>query len=135
LDIESRAIRRCDVLFGFDGSRYRPDDALADGNPKLPDLRTLGAAPSEPLPYRVRLTDLDRNGHMNNARYGDAVYNACTKSELDTRSIARFDINFLSELFEGDEFFIRRADADGAAHFEATGTNGRAVFRARILWA
>lgn len=130
LDIKSRAIRRCSPLFAFDDGMYIPQEPFADGNPQLPSIKDAPTVAHN----NVSITDLDRNLHMNNARYGDAIYNACTLDFLNAHSISAFDLNFLSELKAGESYDIRKRDAGDESYFEAVRADGLPVFRARIEW-
>lgn len=133
LNIRSRAVARVAPLFAaYPDEAYDPAYALEDGNIQLPPLAGDAYIATED---KVRITDLDRNGHMNNARYGDIAVNSCDHDYYATHTIRAFYVNFLSELKAGDRYRVRRADGDGQTDFEAEGS-GRAypVFRARIEW-
>lgn len=134
LDIANRSIRRCGPLFHFDDSEYIAEIAIADGNPKLPDIESHGAA-QEIFTQRVMITDLDRNVHMNNARYGDMFYNACDIRFLDAHDLIRFDIQFVSELKIGDVCTVFRAESGAETFFEGRAEGGKTVFKARAVWA
>lgn len=136
LDIRNKAVRRCSPLFRYSDDCYNPEYAVENGNPQLPDVNTLS---QEVLPHvsgRVQITELDRNGHMNNAKYADIVVNSCEYAYYATHTIKAFDFNFLSEMRIGDEYTVQSYTKDGISHFEANGnmrTNPK--FRARIVWA
>ncbi len=134
LDMQSKAIRRCAPLFSYDDSVYRPDSAVENGNPQLPELETV---PGDSTSYNdsVKITDLDRNGHVNNARYADIVVNSCDYSFYSSHQIHAFDFNFLSEMKMGNTYCVRAKTDRNVSYFEATGnTRVNPVFRARIMW-
>lgn len=57
----------------------------------------------------------DGLGHVNNARYGELVYDALTPSEqLALRELKRLDVWFLAELKPGDEVSVQRAEKEGS---------------------
>ncbi|MDD2955549.1 MAG: thioesterase [Oscillospiraceae bacterium] len=57
----------------------------------------------EPLGSReVRYSDLDTNGHVNNAVYGDIVCDHLPMEEIRRREIARFKIHYAREARSGD---------------------------------
>ncbi len=140
LDIRNKAIRRCAPLFSFDDSQYNPEYAVADGNPQLPELNSISSACEWECTGKVRITDLDRNGHMNNARYADIVVNSCDFDFYSAHKIASFDFNFLSEAKIGDEYRVRVKTHENVSYFEANkGVNSCGeqfpMFRAKITWA
>lgn len=133
LDTETRALRRVAPLFNFEAKMYRSEIALMNGNPAVPEIPTGSKRMvSEPTP--VRITDLDRNYHMNNARYGDAILNCCDIELLKKYSVKRFDINFLSELKYGDRFHMEYAACNNCTIFEGLREDDNAAFRAQIEW-
>ena len=59
---------------------------------------------------RVYNSYIDRNGHVNNCRYGEFVYDVFTDEEReDLIKLKRMDIYFLSELRNKDTFTILQA--------------------------
>ena len=135
LSFSDRKIKKCNDLFPYDESKYNPLDPFENGNGKVKSLSELGVEIKLGGEFTVGITDLDRNRHMNNARYGDAVLNSCGMDELNEKSIKSFDINFINELLVGDKYTVGRADADGGTYFEAVKSDGKTVvFRAFIGW-
>ena len=64
----------------------------------------LGLVPKEHANHRSRsvcFTDLDRNGHMNNTRYLDWIYDLLPSSFHQTHSPREFTVCYLSESLEG----------------------------------
>lgn len=135
LDTNSKAVRRCSPLFSYDDSRYNPEFALENGNIQLPELETIDCKSESTYSSAVRITDLDRNGHVNNARYADIVLNSCDFDYYSTHSIRAFDFNFLCEMKIGNEYTVSVKTVNDASYFEASGnTRVNPIFRARILW-
>ncbi|MDE6398385.1 MAG: hypothetical protein K2L51_03600, partial [Clostridiales bacterium] len=121
----------------YDDAMYRPDFAVEDSNPQLPDAHTLQNGAITSLQQgKVVITDLDRNGHMNNARYADIVVNSCDFDYYATHTIKAFDFNFLAEMTIGNEYTVFQHMRENVSYFEANG-NMRTdpIFRARIQWA
>ncbi len=135
LDFVNRSIKRCDGLFLFADEEYNPDNAVADGGLKIPALIELNAEIEKVYDYTVRVCDLDRNLHMNNARYGDCVLNAYSPEELAGTIIKSFDINFINEMKIGEAFTLYRAVKDSADYYEAVKNDGKIVFRAKVCKA
>ena len=135
IGISDRSIKKCKELFGFADSMYRPDEPFENGNGRIKPLKELGSEEKFVGEFTVNITDLDRNKHMNNARYGDVVLNSCTMDELNEKSIKRFDVNFVSELFAGEKFRVSRADSGDETYFEAVkSADETVVFRALVGW-
>lgn len=133
IDLSSHRIQRCGPIFErFSDSDFIPTEPLANANPKigkLPDCT------EEAFTYTVQVTDLDYNVHMNNARYGDIILNICGMETLEKLTISRLDINFMSQLFAGDSFEVRKAQDGDATYIEAKKLGEETVvFRARVEW-
>ena len=58
--------------------------------------------------YRVRFSDLDHNGHMNNTNYANLILNA-----VQNKTFTHFEINFLNECLQDDEIYISVTEDDG----------------------
>ena len=52
--------------------------------------------------YTAGYNDLDFNGHVNNAKYADYIFNAIDLSVYDNKKIKSFQINYLKEWFAGN---------------------------------
>ena len=90
---------------------------------------------------QVCFTDLDRNGHMNNCRYLDWMYDLLPAQFHSRHPVREFTICYLSEAREGDEMQLRWDTLpDGSLRIEAardvpasTPGHGR-VFSAQLLF-
>ena len=134
IDTRTHKIGRLDQLFAkYTDSDYIPNEPFDDANRKIGALPDSGAV--IPAPFIVQVTDLDQNFHMNNARYGDMVLNACGVQTLKENRIARVDLNFMSQLFIGDKYEIYKARTGNITFIEArkSGAND-VIFRARAEW-
>lgn len=135
LDIGNKAIRRCAPLFRYEDSQYIAEFALKEGNPQLPELSTIAGESEARFADNVKITDLDRNGHVNNARYGDIIVNCCDFGFYSTHKIKAFDFNFLCEMKMGNDYIVDVKNTGNESYFEAHGnTRVNPIFRARILW-
>lgn len=131
IDVKSRMIRRCNVLFDFADEVYIPNAPFEDGNKTV--IFDEDAENALIMTDKVRITDIDRNKHMNNARYGDMMLNAFTMEKLTRERIVGFDINFVSEMKYGDDYGVCLQDFDNCSKLK-TVRNGDTVFRAEIRW-
>ena len=135
LDTLTTAVRRCAPLFPYSDDRYTPDFTLKDGNPQLPAWENVEAESVDAFEGFVRLSDLDRNIHMNNVRYADAVMNGCDFDFYATHTICALDFNFLAQMRVGDDYIVRRKDKGKESFFEMISPkNPRPIFRARLQW-
>lgn len=70
----------------------------------------------DPLPCmerRAAYSDIDYNRHVNNARYIQWVQDCLAFDELSSWSAMRCDINYLSEVTEGEPISLFRANSSG----------------------
>ncbi|MCE5170637.1 thioesterase [Paenibacillus profundus] len=82
---------------------------------------------------KVRLSSIDMNGHLNNARFADICLDALTQKQLE-RGIARFHITYHQEVAPGDEMTVLRSDGDGASYFICgTSAEGSRFFDACVV--
>ncbi|MFI3213765.1 MAG: thioesterase [Eubacteriales bacterium] len=63
------------------------------------------------LKRRVFSSDIDGNGHMNNAHYVRWCFDMYETSELNMRKVKSFQIQYVKELLENDEITINRYDS------------------------
>jgi acyl-ACP thioesterase len=59
-----------------------------------------------------RLSDIDVNGHINNAKYAEWAINAIPLDLYKNSSVKEVSMNFLSEGFYGDEIRIKTKKID-----------------------
>ncbi|PKL23166.1 MAG: acyl-ACP thioesterase [Spirochaetae bacterium HGW-Spirochaetae-3] len=132
-----------------DAENFRPrrPEALAAGLPTNDGLDSLpdgaGAiAASEGLEKAmdrvVGYSDLDCNGHMNNARYVQWIQDALDPAELAEASAMRLDINYLAEMRLGVPAGLYAGAIDGDAAWplrraiEGRTSEGQSSFRAEL---
>jgi acyl-ACP thioesterase len=90
---------------------------------------------------KAAYSDIDYNGHVNNARYIQWIQDAVKPEMLEGAGKMRMDINYLSEIKPGEttEIFFAPLEEEGAFAFEGRkpgGEPGQAAFRAELrLWA
>lgn len=92
-------------------------------------------APPSPVPYseyRVRSTDTDVGGHMNNVAYVDALMGSFSSEEL--RAIDPYEIEaaFRAPCFEGDRLVFFRGESAETVDVSLQ-RDGAPVFLARLL--
>ena len=127
------------ALVSVESHRLLRGDEFMDRAP-LPDTdRTVGcgepgriaAAELPPVgAYTVRLSDMDRNGHMNNTHYADLALDFAPRG----RTPALIDLHFAGESRLDDTITISCA-ADTAACTVVGATDRGRTFAARIQWS
>ena len=89
---------------------------------------------------RVCFTDLDINGHMNNTRYFDWIYDLLSAAFHRENSLREFVICYLSEAREGEVLTMQYEAADGVLQVEGTRPDSAdksghsRVFAAKLLF-
>ncbi len=81
--------------------------------------------------YRVRSTDIDLGGHMNNAAYPRALFSAFSSEELRGREIHSVDLIFRAPCFEGDMLSFCKKERDGGTDYRMA-RGGETVLLARV---
>ena len=81
--------------------------------------------------YRVRSTDIDLGGHMNNAAYLRAMLGAFSTAELKALSIGKMDVIFRSPCFEGEALTLQRRNTQSGLELRIVKETGTALL-ARI---
>ena len=102
-------------------------DRVAVHKPKI-DLPGDDAAGWEVFSRPVRWSDIDCNGHMNNAVYADLICD-CFPGGLKGRELSYFTITYAGEAREGEQMEIRSARSGGYAVFKGR-VDGRRCFEA-----
>jgi acyl-ACP thioesterase len=106
-------------------------DALADGGRGLEAPPVAEKAAERTAAY----SDIDFNGHMNNARYVQWVQDIVEGAALARAKTMRLDINYLSEVKLGETLELWKAHVslrDGASTVVEGRRDGRAAFRAEL---
>jgi acyl-ACP thioesterase len=86
---------------------------------------------------RALYSDVDYNGHMNNARYIQWIQDLTEPGILEACGRARLDINYLGEVKHGQALELRQAEFpsegwDWAAAFEGRQDDGAPAFRCEL---
>lgn len=130
MDMQTRRIVRSDRLAGLIPSEPEFDlAAMPELSPRLqvPDPSLLKPAGQRSVQY----SDLDYNGHVNNARYTVWSLDALPLEAVSSRSVRSIDINFNREVRPGDSVQLSLCEADGYYYVEGR-TEGYQNFLVRI---
>ncbi len=94
-----------------EGVAYERGAAVEAGYVRMPD-RFAGLAPF--AEYRVRSTDIDLGGHMNNAAYPRALFGALPGRAYQEEELRCIDLVFRAPCFEGETLQLYRREEAGA---------------------
>lgn len=109
------------------GMVYARSSALTESYARIP-ARFEG----EPCArYRVRATDIDLGGHMNNAAYPRALFGAFSTQELEAMQARSIDLIFRSPCYEGEELDFYKKESEGVIDLRVARGN-ETVLLARI---
>jgi len=131
LDIKAR---RPIVLEKVDyGFPYRPEKRVMDEEPgKL--IMPKGAEITGN--YRVKYSDIDINGHMNNGHYVRIVVDSYPVEWLDTHFVKELEVNYRAEAKLNDELIIKTStEEDVFLHQVLQKKDDRPVALVKINWA
>lgn len=83
----------------------------------------------------VRYSDVDINGHMNNAKYLDWVCDMLPMAKIRAQGICEWQVNYISEALPGERLALSLLE--GPAHAFVQGkkqSDGRVAFEAKIVY-
>ena len=79
---------------------------------------------------------LDGLGHVNNARYGDMIFDTLSAADSFAGTLRRLELYFVGELHEGEEVaLLLREDPGCASVIGVHGQSGEAAFCSRVFFA
>jgi acyl-ACP thioesterase len=87
-----------------------------------------------PVPYKVKYSDLDINGHFNSIKYMESILDLFEIDIYRTRSIARFDIMYHSEGFYGMELALNKAQINENEYVATISRDGKLICKAKTLF-
>lgn len=81
---------------------------------------------------QIRLSDIDINNHVNNAKYADYMFNAFSSCDFEKYEILSFQINYLSEAKEGDKIFISKYNVGDNNYIIEGKTEEKNIFISKV---
>ena len=88
--------------------------------------------PEYTVPYTVRYSDLDMNGHFNSVKYMEAILDMFDIELYRTRTVTRFDIMYLSEGFYGMELTVKRNKINENEYVASICKESKPICRANV---
>lgn len=131
IDINSREPVRANVI-NFDSPVTRTERAL---DSRLGKIKAADA-PEDSYTRQIGYSDIDLNGHVNNARYVDFALDCFPLERFEGASLSAVEINYISEMKSGDTLTLRKSeDAQGAAVVEGySAWLDKIAFRAAVTF-
>ena len=90
--------------------------------------------PVHAVPYTVKYSDLDLNGHFNSVKYMEAILDLFDIELYRTRSIARFDISYHAEAFYGAELVLSKKQVNEHEYMASICKEGKPICRAKVIF-
>jgi acyl-ACP thioesterase len=89
---------------------------------------------TEGVPYVIKYSDLDINGHFNSIKYMEHLLDMFDITLFETKELRRFEIAYMSEGMYGMSLTLHKADADDGRYHLAICHEGKAICRAAVVW-
>lgn len=98
-------------------------------------FETSAGEPDYSVPYTIKYSDLDINGHFNSNKYIETILDLFDINLFRTQSIARFDIMFHSEGLYGMELVVNRKQTNDDEYIASICKEGKPICRAKIRFS
>ena len=89
---------------------------------------------SEGVPYQVKYSDLDINGHFNSIKYMEHLLDLFELDLFQEKEVKRFEISYLSEGRYGMPLTLHKKETGGDKYNMAICHAGKAICRATTTW-
>ena len=88
---------------------------------------------TEGVPYFIKYSDLDINGHLNSIKYMEHLLDLFDLDLFKTKDIKRFEIAYQSEGKYGMKLMLYKREADNGKYDMAICNEGKAICRAAVM--
>ncbi len=128
INVETRRAQDLSLLVGIDGKGTGEKIPMEKGE----KLQSVVGSPVDT--FSVKYGHIDINGHVNTMRYVEWISNEIALEVYKVKKIKRFDINFINEIYYGEEIRIFAENFhDDIFHFEIK-KNDLSACKAKILF-
>lgn len=90
---------------------------------------------AEGIPYTIKYSDLDINGHFNSVKYIEHLLDLFDIDRFNTHEIGRLEVAYLSEGKQGMPLTLHKAESAPDKHDLAICHEGKAICRASVKWS
>ena len=87
------------------------------------------------VPYQVKYSDLDINGHFNSVKYMEHFLDLFDLDMFQKKEVKRFEISYLSEGRYNMPLTLHKKETQPDKYIMAICNGGKAICRASALWA
>ncbi|MDR1102290.1 MAG: acyl-[acyl-carrier-protein] thioesterase [Tannerella sp.] len=87
------------------------------------------------IPYTVKYSDLDVNGHLNSIKYIEAILDLFDIETYRTRSVVRFEIAYQAEGRYGMQLLLHKKQTAENEYTAAICNEGKSISRAKIKFS
>ncbi|MFA5444478.1 MAG: acyl-ACP thioesterase domain-containing protein [Bacteroidales bacterium] len=131
INLKTRRIQRPQLLFSdttLSQKKERHAIETPCGKIEEPDPELLQPAGQKTVSY----SDIDFNGHVNNAKYIEWAMDHLYPAQVASRKVDRFRINFNIEAHLSDHIEMMAAQTDPLTNYVEGMKEGKSIFRAEI---
>lgn len=134
------------MILDAETRRPRKDERLKEFDTWVSKEQTLGEeAPRVMLPenpvsfglHKVRASDVDQHGHVNNANYVRMAMDAFPVKQFQEAEPFAFCINYLAEAFEGDDIELLKSPESDYPLMKIAGrrlSDQKLIFTSQVTW-
>ena len=131
IDLATRDIKR-DKFLDYQGIEMKKERALGAGVARLKPIEC------DELVFEKQMafSDIDYNGHVNNAIYVEHIMDCFTMEEHKAREIKAIEMHYINEISAGDVLQIKRKTLDdGRIYLDGVRkTDGLSVINSLVEW-
>ena len=128
MDMTSREIKRADTI-DFNIPVSAKGRAIDGALERLKPIGELFPAYERKIAY----SDIDLNGHVNNAKYVEYIFDSLSIDEHRSMKFTSIDVNYSSEMSPGETLSVKFCEDDTSVYVEGENSGSSAVvFKAKI---
>jgi len=130
IDLKRRRPQNVNSYFDYDTEGN--EQVFSDPLKKLPEI--LNTNPT--VSFEVRYSDLDVNGHVNNVRYLEWIWDSFPLDYYRSNFLREVEINYLAEAFFGDQVSVHNDSGGGPLvhHKIIDEKEAKELCRAQTVW-